>query len=231
MKLNKVIDFGEGKKLTAIFVHGIATDASSFNGLFEYLKGKGSDAVRFVAFDLLGVGGSPKSDNLNYGVEEQMEALIESIRDLDIVTPIVMVGHSMGTFLVERYVEMRQAARAVLISPPVYRPEDFENPIFKEGLETFKDAIAMTNPEVAESKVFKNEMKYIINNPHNYKYLAETKVPTTIIYGEFDQIIASFNIPEVVKNNPLITAIETKGGHGVTEEKYSKIWRAINEAV
>ena len=230
MKLHKSYDFGKGEKLTAIFVHGIATDSSSFNGLFEYIKEESSETVRCVAFDLLGVGKSPKDDSLNYGIDEQMEALASSIKDLKITTPIVMIGHSMGTFLVERYVKMHEALRAVLISPPVYRPEDFENPVFRKGLETFKETIAMTNREMAESKVFKNEMEYIIENPHNYKYLAEIAVPTTIIYGEFDRIIAAFNIPGVLKANPLITAVRTSGGHGVTKEKFGKIWRAINGA-
>ncbi len=227
MKLHKAYDFGKGKKLTAIFIHGIATDSSSFNGLFEFLKGKDLEEVRCVAFDLLGVGKSPKDDSLNFGIEEQLEALDESIRELGITTPIVMVGHSMGTFLVERYVKTHEVLRAVLISPPVYRPEDFENPVFKKGLEAFEETIMLTNKKMAESKVFKNEMKYIIKNPHNYQYLAEIKVPTNMIYGEFDQIIAIFNIPGVLKKNDLITAVRTRGGHGVSEDKYSKIWKAI----
>ena len=111
------------------------------------------------------------------------------------------------------------------------RPEDFENPVFMKGFDAFAETIALTNRKMAESKVFKNEMKYIINNPHNYQFLKEINVPTIIIYGEFDRIIASFNIPKVLKENSLITAVKTNGGHGVSKEKYNKIWKAMTEGI
>ena len=72
-------------------------------------------------------------------------------------------------------------------------------------------------------------------NPKNYEILARLTRPTTIIFGLADQIIASFNIPKLLKENSKITAIETPGTHGVARDKYTKmveiLERILNEIV
>ena len=108
LKLAKAHDFcpSGDPKLTVVFVHGIATDSSSFKSAIDYLEGTTSlKDVRFVAFDLLGSGKSLKSDKLNYDFKEQLEALNNAIDDLKLDTPMILVGHSMGCLISARYTD------------------------------------------------------------------------------------------------------------------------------
>lgn len=239
-KLAKTHDFcpsGE-PKITVVFIHGIADDSSRFNKALDYLEGTTSlKDVRFVAFDLLGSGKSPKSDKLKYDLHDQLEALENSLESLKVKTPLVLVGHSMGCLISARFADLhkRMVKELILISPPVYTLKDFESPKFAVGMEGFKMAIYAKKPALKNDKVFENELTLIVQNKKNYEVLKRLTRKTTIIYGIADKIIASYNIPKLVKENPKISAIKTPGAHGVGNDKYAKIVpileRILNEAV
>ena len=75
-------------------------------------------------------------------------------------------------------------------------------------------------------------MKNIVTNKRNYKVLTELKTPAVLIYGEFDEFIASFNYPGLLAENPkYLTAIKTDGRHGVSHDKYSKMVNIIEEVL
>ena len=100
--LKKTHDFSAVKdpKLAVIFIHGIASDSSTFKNALRYLEGTRSlKEVRFVTFDLLGSGKSPKSAKLNYDYKDQLEALHNAISKLKLRVPLILVGHSLGTFI------------------------------------------------------------------------------------------------------------------------------------
>ena len=103
--LKNTHDFSGSKepKLAVVFIHGIASDSSTFKNALKYLEGTRSlKNVRFITFDLLGSGKSLKSDKLNYDYEDQLEALHNAILKLDLDIPLILVGHSLGTFIVTR---------------------------------------------------------------------------------------------------------------------------------
>ena len=235
--LKKTHDFCAVKKprLTVVMIHGIASDSSTYTHALRYLEGTTSlKDVRFVTFDLLGSGESPKSDRFNYDYKDQLEALHNSIERLKAKTPIVLVGHSLGTFIVTRYADTykRSIKKLILISPPVYTARDFDNPAFELGIRMFKDAVSVKNRKILEEKSFNNSMNLIVLDRKNYDVLANLKTSTTLIYGNMDQLIASFNIPRVVKANPkYISAIQTEGRHGVSRDKYTKLVGILEEAL
>lgn len=234
MKLTKTNDFCKSKtpKLTAILIHGIAAESSSFDHALKYLgESEKMKDVRFITFDLLGSGKSYTSDELNYDYNDQLTALHEALADLNLTTPVVMVGHSMGTLIVTRYAKKYypEVANLILVSPPIYTAEDFKNPAFEIGVKTFEKILSATNPAILTEKAFQNSMAKIVLDKDNYNTLAGTKVPTTLIYGNEDQIIASYNIPELLTKNPLINAIKTHGRHGVTRDKYVEIEKALEK--
>ena len=240
LKLAKTHDFcpsGE-PKVIAVFIHGIASDSGTFKSALDYLEGTTSlKNVRFVTFDLLGSGKSLKSDKLNYDFKEQLEALENSIEDLKLDMPMVLIGHSMGCLISARFADLhkRKVKELVLVSPPIYRPEDFKNPAFLAGQDAFRQIVFRKNPAFKNDKTFNNEMEKIVLNPRNYEIYARLTRPTTIIFGLADQIIASFNIPGLLRKNPKIAAIEAPGTHGVSRDKYIKILpvleRIANETI
>ena len=240
LELAKTHDFCvSGKpKLTVILIHGIAADSSSFSRAIEYLeKSPEMRDIRFVAFDLLGSGVSPTSDMLEYDFKEQLEALNNSIKKLNIENPVVLVGHSMGTMIATRYADKHRGLvrELILISPPIYRPKDIQSPLFKKAMEGFREVIKRANSKILEQKSFNNELKYIVADLENYDYLVNTTKPTTIVYGKMDEIIAPFNIPKVLESNPKIIAIKTNGSHGISHDKYEEVLkileRILNETV
>ena len=214
-------------RLTVVMIHGIAANSGSFDKALNYLEGTRSlKDARFVTFDLLGAGESPTSDKLNYDYKEQLDALHNSIEKLKLTTPLVLVGHSMGTFIVTRYAHTYKKAVAalILISPPVYTREDIESPTFKVAIKMFEQTLSAQNPQVVTEKSFVNEMRKIVENKYNYKVLSEITTPATLIYGDQDAVIASFNIPGILAANPkYLTAIKTSGTHGVARDKYTKL--------
>lgn len=234
LQLTKTYDKCRAKKprLTAVFIHGIASDSGSFNGLFEYLaQDEEMKDVRLVAFDLLGAGKSYTSDELEYNYDEQLEALYNAISNLDVEGPLVLVGHSMGTMIVTRFASLHPelVQGLVLISAPVYRKEDIENPIFKKAMDGFRGAVATKGREILESKAFNNEIQNIVSDVTNYDYLVGLNKPTIIIYGELDKLIAPFNIPAVLEANKNVTAMKTMGAHSVAKDKYSEIAKALKD--
>ncbi|MBQ3293500.1 alpha/beta hydrolase [Candidatus Saccharibacteria bacterium] len=240
LKLTKTHDFcPSGKpRLTAVFLHGIASESSTFKSAIDYLEGTTSlRDVRFVTFDLLGSGKSLKSDKLNYDFKEQLEALDNAISDLKLDTPMVLVGHSMGCLISSRYTDLhkRKVKELILISPPIYRPEDFKNPAFMMGQDGFKKVVFQKNPSLKTDKAFNNEMEKIVLNTKNYEIYTRLTRPTTIIFGLADQIIASFNIPGLLRKNSKIVAIETPGAHGISRDKYIKMLpifeKVLNEVI
>ena len=219
-------------KLCVVMIHGIASDSTTYNAAHEYFEAEEQlKDIRFVKMDLLGAGLSIKDDSLNYDYDEQITALHNAIIELKSDVPLVLIGHSLGTFIVTRYASIykNEVSRLILISPPVYTEEDYKNPLFVLGLEAFKKTIAARSADILKEKAFINSMDNIVMDHNNYNVLKNIKVPTVIIYGKEDKLIAPHNIPALLKENPNITAIKTAGRHGVSRDKYKKIPALLKE--
>lgn len=236
LKLEKTHDFSasDNPSLAVVFIHGIASDSSTFGHALEHLE-KNSDLakVRFITFDLLGSGKSYGNDELNYDYKDQLEALNNSIEALKLTAPLVLIGHSMGTLIVTRYANnyKQKVERLILLSPPIYTVSDLEDASFAVGMKFFKDAVSMKNRGILEEKSFNNSMEKIVLSKDNYQVLANTKIPTVLIYGDMDQFIGAQNIPELLKKNPNISAIKTIGRHGVSRDKFTKIEKILEEVL
>ena len=234
LELKKTHDFCASKKpkLTVVMIHGIASDSTTFRNALKYLEGtKSLNDVRFVTFDLLGSGSAYKSAKLKYNYDEQLGALNRSLKNLQIDTPLVLVGHSMGTLIATRYAATHKKAvqELILCSPPVYTEADLDNPAFAVAIKGFKDAVSVKNKKILTDRAFNNSMEYIVMNRKNYDTLKNITIPTTLIYGDADPIIASFNIPNLIKQNKCLTRVKTLGRHGMSRPKYTKLREILEE--
>lgn len=229
LELAKTHDFCKTKTpvLTVILLHGIASSSSTFRNTLKYLEGTTAlKNVRFITFDWLGSGKSYASDRLDYDYDDQLIALHHSIQKLKLQTPLVLIGHSMGTLLATRYaaIHKKSVKKLILISPPVYTKENLKNPAFKKALDVFRESVSRRDRNLAKTKSFTSSMENIVKDPHNYKTLATLTTNSTLIYSRLDPIIAPFNIPKIAKLNPKhLTLIKTNSNHHVTNDKYSKI--------
>lgn len=222
-------------KIAVIMIHGIASDSSTFDDALKYLEKKKSLAdIRFITFDLLGSGKSYKDDNLNYDYADQLGALRNSIKQLELDIPLVLVGHSLGTFIVTRYASNHKndVKELILISPPIYTEQDFKNPAFETAIKLFKDAISMRNRNILGDKAFNNSLEKIALDQKNYQVLRDLTTPTVLIYGKMDRVIASYNIPELLKvNSKYLSGIMTDKSHGVTKDKFTKLAKILEEVL
>ena len=236
LELYKAHDFcaSGNAKLTVIMIHGIATDSSSFSKALAYLEGTTSMRdVRFVAFDLLGAGKSLTSDDLEYNFSEQLSALELSIKKLNLKTPVVLVGHSMGTMIVARNLanHKRGIKKVVLLSPPIYRKEEIEHPAFKAGMEQFFAYVKQKSADTLKAKYFNNAIENIVLNKNNFGFFEKISKPTVMIYGETDTFIAPHNIVAIAKYNPNVDICCTPDGHSISHEKYTKLLNILEETL
>ena len=235
IELKKSHDYSLTKnpKLTVVLIHGIASDSSTYDHALEYLEKEKKLDARFITFDLLGAGQSVKDDKLNYDYTEQLDALSNSLEKAKITTPLVLVGHSMGTFIVTRFVSKNpgKVSRLILVSPPVYTKEDLKNPAFAAAIKVFEDAVSVKDHGIVKEKSFKNSMKNIVMAEDNYDTLAGIDIPTDLVFGELDRFIASYNLPRITKANRCLRLIRTPGHHGVSRDKYHKIGEILEEMI
>lgn len=232
LRLTKTYDncVSRNPKLTVVMIHGIASNSGTFNKTLEdFSENKSLKDVRFVTFDLLGSGKSFASDDLEYNFSEQLAALDNSINELALDGPVVLIGHSMGCLVSINYASRhkKKVRELILVSPPIYRPDDFNNPIFEAGMKAFEKTVIERHPEMKGSKAFYGSLKNIVMNHDNYAVYAKLDKPTSLIFGLADQIIASFNIPRLTRENKNISAIETPSAHNITKDKSEKVAKIL----
>ncbi|MGO9286776.1 alpha/beta hydrolase [Mycobacterium sp.] len=118
--MREVIDKGscsEAHPAPLLFVHGSWHGAWCWDEhLLDFFADKG---YRAVALSLRGHGASPGKERLRWtGLQEYVADIAETAAQLP--TQPVLVGHSMGGFVVQKYLEHHTAARAILVAsvPP-----------------------------------------------------------------------------------------------------------------
>lgn len=97
-----------------LFVHGGHATAGCWDAHFlPYFSARGFDCR---AIDLAGHGKSEGRERLDsFGIDDYVEDVVQIARGLD--APPLLIGHSMGTVVVERALERQAAPAAVLMAP------------------------------------------------------------------------------------------------------------------
>ena len=97
-----------------IFVHGGYATARCWDEYFlPYFNQRGFDCH---ALDLSGHGDSEGRERLDsFGIDDYVDDLAQVAQGLH--TPAIVIGHSMGTVVVERFLEQGTARAAILMAP------------------------------------------------------------------------------------------------------------------
>lgn len=116
--------------LTVVFIHGLASSHHMWKPVLKRLE---SDHIRTISLDLLGFGESPKPSWQRYNAKVHAKSLHRTLRKLNVTSPVIIVGHSLGSLVAIKYATMYPWAvdGLILCSPPFYRVD--ENQVTDKG--------------------------------------------------------------------------------------------------
>ena len=138
----------EGRGPVVVLLHGIASTAVTFENLGPLL----TPTHRVIALNLLGCGNSPAPNELDYTVDDHVEAIRRTLVKRRVWRPFTLIGHSMGGLIAARFASVygKWVKRAILAGAPIYPPmRTVINPVDRAQLgfyQTFYDYLK-ANPQ------------------------------------------------------------------------------------
>ena len=127
----------EGRGPVVVLLHGIASTSVTFDNLVPLL----TPHHRVIALNLLGCGNSPAPAELEYTVDDHVEAVRRTLIKRRVWRPFTLVGHSMGGLIAARFASVygRWVKRAVLVGAPIYPPvKTVANPVERAQLGVYQ---------------------------------------------------------------------------------------------
>ncbi len=234
-------------RLTVVFLHGISATSETWRTTIrQFSANPDLKGVRMVALDLLGFGKSLQSNWLDYDYLDYEKALENSLKKLKITSPVVLVGHSMGSLIAADFTVNFQSAfdiaGLILVSPPVLMSEELAKlpdkvytksygSLYKlakdepaiEVVANFVQRFSSFSSQYIKTPAFDRSMDNIILNSHNYKTYTKIKLPTLIIHGHFDPLVMRSNLKKIATNNPHVRFVSVIGHHDVSAQKRNKM--------
>lgn len=118
--LRLFVRYDEGSGPVMVLLHGINSDGTDWRTVIDTI----GPGYRFIAFDLLGFGESPKPLDIDYSADDHALVLENSLRDLGVDEPFLLVGYSLGGDVAIRYASTYpdRLRRLFLLSTPFYLP-------------------------------------------------------------------------------------------------------------
>lgn len=234
-------------RLTVVFLHGISATSETWRTTIRQFSANSDlKGVRMVALDLLGFGKSLQSNWLDYDYLDYEKALENSLKKLKITSPVVLVGHSMGSLIAADFTVNFQSAfdivGLILVSPPVLMSEELAKlpdkvytksygSLYKlakdepaiEVVANFVQRFSSFSSRYIKTPAFDRSMDNIILNSHNYKTYTKIKLPTLIIHGHFDPLVMRSNLKKIATNNSHVRFVSVIGHHDVSTQKRNKM--------
>lgn len=130
-RLHVAIDRGHGP--VYVLLHGINSTGHDWDTVVTAM---GFDR-RCIAVDELGYGRSPKPLDIEYTVDDHVEALRYTLKDIGVDEPVTLVGYSMGGPIALRHAANYpdEVKRLVLISAPFFlKPEEIGDDAYAKAV-------------------------------------------------------------------------------------------------
>lgn len=249
----KVIKSKNKSTQDLVLVHGIASNLRVWSKVVSELK---SD-YRIVLVDLLGFGGSPKPDNIEYNANQHSYMLYRALKKARVKKNAIVVGHSMGSIIALNYVSTytNRVSRLVLCSLPIYkRSELTDKKLFAWQRET--DNLYFRLYRILRSKkdfsiktaqmlrkmglkqielshqswpAFKNSLHNTIEHQNVEKDIKNIKVPIDIIYGKFDFLLISKHLRDLTKYKN-VREFQVNARHDINKKFAKDIAKLIDDS-
>lgn len=114
--------FDEGTGPAIVMLHGINSDGGDWRTVIDTI----GPGYRFVAFDLLGFGKSPKPLDIDYCADEHALVIENTLQDLGVDDQFLLAGYSLGGDIALRYASTypHRLRRLFLLDAPFYLPAE-----------------------------------------------------------------------------------------------------------
>ena len=149
--------FDEGNGPAIVMLHGINSDGGDWRTVIDTI----GPGYRFISFDLLGFGESPKPLDIDYSADEHALVIENTLQDLGVDDPFLLAGYSLGGDIALRYASTYpdRLRRLFLLDAPFYLP-----------------------PELVETRGYSLKMLYESVSKWLWERLASSKQNDTILY-------------------------------------------------
>jgi non-heme chloroperoxidase len=194
----EILHHAPSKKRSAtplLFVHGAYTNASCWSENFlPYFAEQGWDTY---AVSLRGHGKSEGYAHLlTTLIEDYLLDLESAVSELP--APPILIGHSMGGFLIQRYLETRTAPAAVLLSStpptgllPIFFHLLWSRPFMLQQLSFWQDQPEKAPVEFWRNLIFSHRVPSSDLEQYRTLYQRESLFATLQLYGQFVRSLAS----------------------------------------
>ncbi|MDB5186873.1 MAG: alpha/beta fold hydrolase [Candidatus Saccharibacteria bacterium] len=209
---------------TIILLHGFLSSKKYWSKVGPLLNNLG---YRVIAIDLLGFGDADKPKNNQYGYDEHLRHIRDTLLMMELKTDIILVGHSMGALLAMRFASEYPdgISQLALINPPMYKDEHqaattlrTTNFLYRILLDSrfrhiFWIILRNIGPFASHTKHSREgSLSNVINVAYFFEDIDAVKIPTLLFIGKKDRAIYMDNLLQVgVGENINVTTAET--GH------------------
>jgi pimeloyl-ACP methyl ester carboxylesterase len=231
-----------GKGSPVVLLHGVGASGDVWHPFIKQVRLAGyQDDWHIIVPDLLGFGDSPKPQWNMYSVQDHARAVVATLKEQKIKRPVTIIGHSMGCLVATHVAAThpKLVKQLLLYEPPLYA----DNPDFRRHakqreyyftLYTFiadHKQLAFTQAQflwrLAKKLVglkltdemwapFERSIRNTIMRQTAYEELHTIRIPTAIIHGRLDLIVARTDLRKMFRENKYITWYTVTDFHGVS---------------